>query len=195
MHAKQFGHPRQLTHDRLRTQSSSSIRDNVGLLPRMAELLCVRDQSWLLCRGWSNCFACEIEGGFVDADDRAASHADQQIHALSLLSMEQANTSNSTCCSYSCPIVHALSNLPDLEKAQLRVIFDIANFIARVVSDQILRMTNHILEWLDILSYQFSWLIFNSGLCKTDYLSAHKLSNEFWPNSTWLYFRWVACRP
>ena len=122
----------------------------------------MRDQSWLLCRGWSNCFACAIDGGFVDADGRAASHVDQQIHAMSLLKMEQAKVSNSACCSYSCPIVHALSKLPDLEKAQLRVIFDLAYFIARVVSDQMLRMANHILDWLDILSYQFSRLIFNS---------------------------------
>ena len=41
--------------------------------------------------------------------------------------------------------------------------FDLANFIARVVSDQMLRMANHILDLLDILSYQFSPLIFNSG--------------------------------
>ena len=161
-HAKQFGHPRQLTHDRLCTQSSSAIRDYVGLLPQMSELLCVHDRSWFLCRGWSNCFTCAIDGGLVDVDDRAASHADQQIHALSLLTMEQAKASNSTCCSYSCPILHALSKLPDLEKAQLRVTFDLAYFIARVVSDQMLRMANHILQWLDILSYQFSMLIFNS---------------------------------
>ena len=83
---------------------------------------------------------------------------------MSLLKMEQAKASNSACCSYSCPIVHALSKLPDLEKAQLRVTFDLANFIARVVSDQILRMADHILDWLDILSYQFSRLIFNSDL-------------------------------
>ena len=119
----------------------------------------MRDRSWLLCRGWSNCFACAIDGGFVDGDGRAASHADQQIHAMSLLKMEQAKASNSACCSYSCPIVHALSKL---EKAQLRVIFDLDNFIARVVSDQMLRMANHILHWLDILSYQFSRFIFNS---------------------------------
>ena len=122
------------------------------------------DQSWLLCCGWSNCFTCAIDGGFVDGDGRAASYTDQQIHAMSLLKMEQAKTSNSACCSYSCPIVHALSKLPDLEKAQLRVTFDLAYFIARVVSDQMLRMANHILDWLDILSYQFSQLIFNSGL-------------------------------
>ena len=119
----------------------------------------MRDRSWLLCRGWSNCFACAIDGGFVDGDGRAASHADQQIHAMSLLKMEQAKASNSACCSYSCPIVHALSKL---EKAQLRVTFDLANFIARVMSDQMLRMANHILHWLDILSYQFSRFIFNS---------------------------------
>ena len=71
--------------------------------------------------------------------------------------------SNSACCSYSSLIVHALSKLPDLEKAQLRVTFDLVNFIARVVSDQMLRMANHILDWLDILSYQFSRLIFNSA--------------------------------
>ena len=83
---------------------------------------------------------------------------------MSLLKREHANASNSACCSYSysSPIVHALSKLPDLEKAQLRVTFDLANFIARVVSDQMLRMADHILDWLDILSYQFSRLIFNS---------------------------------
>ena len=69
---------------------------------------------------------------------------------MSLLKREQANASNSACCSYSSPIVHALSKLPDLEKAQLRVTFDLANFIARVVSDQMLRMADHILDWLDI---------------------------------------------
>ena len=121
------------------------------------------DRLWLLCRGWSNCFACAIDGGFVDGDGQATSHVDQQIHAMSLLKREQANASNSTCCSYSCPIVHVLSKLPDIEKAQLRVTFDLAYFITRVVSDQMLRMTNHILDWLDILSYQFSQLIFNSA--------------------------------
>ena len=75
---------------------------------------------------------CAIDGGFVDADGRAASHTDQQIHATSLLKMEQAKASNSTCCSYSSPIVHVLSKLPDLEKAQLRVTFDLAYFIARM---------------------------------------------------------------
>ena len=93
---------------------------------------------------------------------RDHSHTDQHIHAMSLLKREQAKASNSACCSYSSPIVHALSKLPDLEKAQLRVTFDLANFIAMVVSDQMLRMANHILDWLDILSYQFSRLIFNS---------------------------------
>ena len=53
------GHPRQQTHDRSRTQSSSAIRGNVGSLQRMAELLCVRDRSWLLCRGWPR-FGCAI---------------------------------------------------------------------------------------------------------------------------------------
>ena len=37
-----LGHPRQQTHDRLRTQSSSVIRCNEPTLPRMAKLLCVR---------------------------------------------------------------------------------------------------------------------------------------------------------
>ena len=85
----------------------------------------MRDRLWLLCRGWSNCFACAIDGGFVDGDGRAVSHADQQIHAMSLLKREQAKASNSACCSYSSPIVHALSKLPDLEKAQLRVTFNL----------------------------------------------------------------------
>ena len=71
-----LGHPRQQTHDRSRTQSSLAIRGNVGSLQRMAELLCVRDRSWLLfCRGWPNCFACTIDRGFVDADGRAALRA------------------------------------------------------------------------------------------------------------------------
>ena len=96
------------------------VRTMVASLPRVAELLCVRDRSWLRCYGWSSCFACAIDGGFVDADGRAASHADQQIHTMSLLKREQAKASNSACCSYSSPIVHALSKLPDLEKAQLR---------------------------------------------------------------------------
>ena len=85
---------------------------------------------------------------------RDHSHADRYIHTMSLLKREQAKASNSACCSYSSPIVHALSKLPDLEKAQLRVTFDLTYFIARVVSDQMLRMANHILDWLDILSYQ-----------------------------------------
>ena len=63
---------------------------------------------------------------------------------MSLLKREQANASNSALCSYSSPIVHALSKLPDLEKAQLCVTFDLANFIARVVSDQMLRMADRI---------------------------------------------------
>ena len=70
-----LSYPRQQTHDRSRTQSSSAIRGNVGSLQRMAELLCVRDRSWLLCHGWTNCFACEIDRGFVDTDGRAALHA------------------------------------------------------------------------------------------------------------------------
>ena len=71
-----LGHPRQQTHDRSRTQSSLAIHGNVGSLQRMAKLLCVRDRSWLLlCRGWPNCFACTIDRGFVDADDRAALRA------------------------------------------------------------------------------------------------------------------------
>ena len=85
----------------------------------------------LLCRGWSNCFACAIDGGFIDGDGRAASHAYQQIHAMSLLKREQAKASNSTCCSYSSPIVHALSKLPDLEKAQLRVTLDLTDFFCK----------------------------------------------------------------
>ena len=85
---------------------------------------------------------------------RDHSHADQHIHTMSLLKREQAKARNSVCCSYNSPIVHALSKLPDLEKAQLRVTFGLAYFIAMVVSEQMLRMVNHILDWLDILSYQ-----------------------------------------
>ena len=85
---------------------------------------------------------------------RDHSHADQHIHAMSLLKREQAKVSNSVCCSCSSPIVHALSKLPDLEKARVSVTFDLAYFIAWVVSDQMLRMANHILDWLDILSCQ-----------------------------------------
>ena len=44
-------------------------------LPRMGELLCVCDRSWLLCRRRSNCFARAIGCGFVSADGRAASLA------------------------------------------------------------------------------------------------------------------------
>ena len=58
-------------------------------------------------------------------------HVDQHFHAMSLLKREQAKASNSACCSYSGPIVHALSKLPDLEKVQLQVKFDLAYFIAR----------------------------------------------------------------
>ena len=50
---------------------------------------------------------------------------------MSLLKREQAKASNSACCSYYSPIVHALSKLPDLEKAQLCVKFYLAYFIAR----------------------------------------------------------------
>ena len=35
----------------------------------------MRDRSWLLCRGWPNCFACAIDRGFVDADGRTALRA------------------------------------------------------------------------------------------------------------------------
>ena len=77
-----LGHPRQQTHDRSRTQSSSAIRGNVGSLQWMAELLCVRDRSWLLCRGWPNCFACTIDRGFVDADGRATWRAQSIVGLL-----------------------------------------------------------------------------------------------------------------
>ena len=50
-------------------------RSIVASLTRMAELLCVRDRSRLLCRGLPNCFACAIDRGFVDADGRAALRA------------------------------------------------------------------------------------------------------------------------
>ena len=75
-----LGHPRQQTHDRSRTQSSSAIRGNVGSLQRMAELLCVRDRSWLLlCSGWPNCFACAIDHGFVAVDGRGLVVRSQKI--------------------------------------------------------------------------------------------------------------------
>ena len=54
-----LGHPRQRSHDRSRMQSSSAIRCNEPTLPRMAELLCVRDRSWVCCRGWPR-FGCAI---------------------------------------------------------------------------------------------------------------------------------------
>ena len=87
------GHPRQQTHNRSRTQSSSAIRGNVGSLQRMAELLCVRDRSWLLCRGWQrfgcaipeDCvrirglLACAIDRGFVAADGRGLAARSQKI--------------------------------------------------------------------------------------------------------------------
>ena len=57
MHAKQLGHPRQ--------------RGFVAADGRAA----LRARSWLLCRGWPNCFACAIDRGFVDADGRAALRA------------------------------------------------------------------------------------------------------------------------
>ena len=44
----------------------------VGSLQWMAELLCVRDRSWFLCREWPSCFACTIDRGFVAANGRAA---------------------------------------------------------------------------------------------------------------------------
>ena len=44
-------------------------------LPRIGELLCVCDRSWLLCRRKSNCFARAIGCGFISADGRAASLA------------------------------------------------------------------------------------------------------------------------
>ena len=70
-----LGHPWQQTHNRLCKQSSSAIHGNVGSLPQMAELLCVRDRLWLLCHGWPNCFACAIDRSFVDTDGRAALRA------------------------------------------------------------------------------------------------------------------------
>ena len=47
-------------------------RSIVGLLPRMAELLCMRNRSWLLCRGWPSCFVFAIDRVFVATDGRAA---------------------------------------------------------------------------------------------------------------------------
>ena len=46
------------------------LRDRASL-PRMGELLCVCDRSWLLCRR-SNCFARAIGCGFISTDGRAA---------------------------------------------------------------------------------------------------------------------------
>ena len=61
---------------------------------------------------------------------RDHSRADQHVHAMMLLKKEQGNASSGACCSYS-PIVQALNKLPELEKSQLRVKFDLAYFIAR----------------------------------------------------------------
>ena len=52
-------HTRQRSHDRSRTQSSSAIHGNEPTLLRMAELLCMRDRSWVCCRGWPR-FGCAI---------------------------------------------------------------------------------------------------------------------------------------
>ena len=43
-----------------------------GFAARVAELLCVRNQSWLLCHRWLSYFACANDRGFVAADGRAA---------------------------------------------------------------------------------------------------------------------------
>ena len=69
-----------ITHANLGSEDvasqTSDPHANVGSLQRIADLLCVRDRSWLLlCRGWPNCFACTIDRGFVDADGRAALRA------------------------------------------------------------------------------------------------------------------------
>ena len=61
---------------------------------------------------------------------RDHSRADQHVHAMMLLKKEHAMSSGASCL-YSSPIVQALSKLPDLEKSELRVKFDMAYFVAR----------------------------------------------------------------
>ena len=46
------------------------VRSFVASLPKKVELLCVRDRLWLRFCGWSSCFACTIDRGFVAADGR-----------------------------------------------------------------------------------------------------------------------------
>ena len=58
-HGKQLGHPRR----------------KKNTLSRMAELLCVRNRSWVSCRGWPNCFECAIDRALVAADGRTALRA------------------------------------------------------------------------------------------------------------------------
>ena len=48
------------------------VRSIVALLLRMAELLCLHDRSWLLCRRWPSCFAYAIDRGFVAVDGPVA---------------------------------------------------------------------------------------------------------------------------
>ena len=60
---------------------------------------------------------------------RDHSRADQHVHAMMLLKKEHAKSSGASFSQG--PIAQALSKLPDLEKSQLRVKFDLAYFIAR----------------------------------------------------------------
>ena len=59
----------------------------------------------------------------------AHSRADQHVNVMMLLK-EHAKSSGASC-SYSSPIAQTLSKLPDLEKSELCVKFDVAYFVAR----------------------------------------------------------------
>ena len=69
-HAKQLGHPRQRSHDRSYTQSSSAIRGKEATIDRARKAARPSAATNPRCRGWPSCFACAIDRGFVDADDR-----------------------------------------------------------------------------------------------------------------------------
>lgn len=64
---------------------------------------------------------------------RDQARADQCVHAMMLYKREYAKADKAgACCSYdTSPIATALNKLPDLERSQLHVKFDLAYFIAR----------------------------------------------------------------
>ena len=65
-----LGHPRQQTHDRSHTQSSSAIRGKEATIDRARKAARPSAAMNPRCRGWRSCFACAIDRGFVAADGR-----------------------------------------------------------------------------------------------------------------------------